>query len=81
MGILGFSCLLLAVDLVDVLDSLLEVEGVSDSSSDDLELEGVGLLLLLVFSVVAGETDCEVEGVLVGSAASGKMQGLLLAVR
>ena len=43
MGILGLSCLSLAVDLVDSLDSLLEVEGVSDSSSDDRELEGVGL--------------------------------------
>ena len=73
MGILGLSCLSLAVDLVDVLDSLLEVEGACDSSSDDLELEGVGLLLLLVIGVVAGETDCEVEGVLVESVAGGKM--------
>ena len=81
MGILGLSCLSLAVDLVDALDSLLEVEGVSDSSSDDLELEGVGLLLLLVLGVVSGETDGEVEGVLVESAASGKMQGLSLVVR
>ena len=71
MGILGLSCLSLAVDLIDALDSLLEVEGVSDSSSDDLELEGVGLLLLLVHGVVSGETDCEVEGVLVESAVSG----------
>ena len=42
MGILGLSCLSLAVDLVDALDSLLVVEGVSDSSSDDRELEGLG---------------------------------------
>ena len=64
-----------------VLESLLEVEGVSDFSSDDLELEGVGLLLLLVFGVVAGEIEGEVEVVLVESVASGKMQGLLLADR
>ena len=58
---------------MDVLESLLEVEEVSDSSSDDLGLESVGLLLLLVFGVVAGETEGEVEVVLVESAASGKM--------
>ena len=63
---------------MDVLDSLLDVEGVSDSSSDDCELEGVGLLLLLVQSVVLGETEGEVIGVLV---AGGKMQGLSSAVR
>ena len=72
---------MLAVDLIDVLDSLLEVEGVSDSSSDDLKLEGVGLLLLLVFGVVAGEIEGEVEVVLVESVASGKMRGLLSAAR
>ena len=63
---------------MDVLDSLLDVEGVSDSSSDDCELEGVGLLLLLVQSVVLGATEGEVIGVLV---AGGNMQGLSLAVR
>ena len=36
----------------------------SDSSSDDLELESVGLLLLLVFGVVAGETEGEGEHVI-----------------
>ena len=58
---------------MEVLESLLEVEGVSDSSSDDLRLESVGLLLLLVFGVVAGETEGEVEVVLGESVASGKM--------
>ena len=53
----------------------------SDPSSDDLELESVGLLLLLVFGVVAGETEGEVEVVLVESVAGGKMQGLLLTNR
>ena len=81
IGILGLSCLSLAVDFIDVLDSLLDVEGVSDSSSDDLGLERVGLLLLLVFGVVAGEVEGEVEVVLVESAAGGKMRGLLLADR
>ena len=33
-------------------DFLLDEEGVSESSSDDCELEGVGLLLLLVLCVV-----------------------------
>ena len=64
---------------MDVLDSLLDVEGVSDSSSDDLELESVGLLLLLVLGVVAGEMEGEVEIVLVESAVGGKMRGLLMA--
>ena len=66
---------------MDVLDSLLDVEGVSDSSSDDLELESVGLLLLLVLGVVAGEIEGEVEVVLVESAVGGKMRGLLMADR
>ena len=56
---------------MDVLDSLLDVEGVSDSTSDDCELERVGLLLLLVQSVELGDTEGEGIGVLV--AASGKM--------
>ena len=64
-----------------MLDSLLDVEGVSDSSSDDLGLERVGLLLLLVFGVVAGEAEGEVDIVLVESAASGNMRGLLLSDR
>ena len=70
---------------MDVLDCLLEVEGVSESSSADCVLEhveGVGLLLLLVLGVVPGETDGEVgvEGILIESAASGKMQGLSVVV-
>ena len=81
MGILGLSCLSLAVDFIDVLDSLLDVEGLSDSSSDDLELEDVGLLLLLVLGVVAGEAEGEVGIVLVESAAGGNMRGLLLSDR
>ena len=43
--------------------------------------KGLGCLLLLVLGFVSGETDGEVEGVLVESAASGKMQGLSLVVR
>ena len=62
---------------MDVLDSLLDVEGVSDSSSDDLELEGVGLLLLLVLGVVAGEAEGEVDIALVESVVGGTMRGLL----
>ena len=61
MGSLGHSCLSLVVDSKDVLDLLLEVEGVSESSSHDCELEhveDVGLLVLLVLGVVLGETDC-----------------------
>ena len=56
---------------MDVLDSLLDVEGVSDSTSDDCELERVGLLLLLVQSVELGDTEGEGIGVLV--AVGGKM--------
>ena len=59
---------------MDVLDSLLDVEGVSDSISDDCEVERVGLLLLLVQSVELGDTEGEGIGVLV--AVSGKMQKL-----
>ena len=86
IGILGCSCLSLAVDSIDVFDSLLEVEGISESSPDcELEyVEGVGLLLLLVLGVVPGKTDCDgvlgVEGILVESAAGGEMQGLLVVV-
>ena len=54
-----------------VLDSLLDVEGVSDSTSDDGELEKVGLLLLLVQGVELGDTEGEGIGVLV--AVGGKM--------
>ena len=56
------------------MDSLLEVEGLSDSSSDDCELEhveDVGLLVLLVLSVVLGKLG--VEGTLGESAAGGEM--------
>ena len=60
MGNLGHNCLSLAVDAIDVLDSLLEVEVVLESSSksDDCELvhiEDAGLLVLLVLGVVLGE--------------------------
>ena len=45
------------MDAVDVLDSLLEVEGVSESSSEThnhglVHVKDVGLLVLLVFGVL-----------------------------
>ena len=66
MGSLGHSCLSLVVDSIDVL----EVEGVSESSSGDCELEhieDVGQLLLLVLGIVQGElgVDSTLEKLLV----------------
>ena len=82
MGSLGHRCPSLVVDSIDVLDSLLEVEGVSKSSSDDCALEHVEDVGLLV---VLGETDCVgvlgVEGILGEAAAGGRMWGLLAFVR
>ena len=74
MGSLGCSCLSLVVESIDVLDRLLEVESVSESSSDDCELEhveDVGLLVLLLLGVVLGELG--VEGTFGGVAAGGTM--------
>ena len=64
---------------MDVLDSLLDVEGVSDSTLDDCEVESVGLLLLLVQGVELGDTEGEGIGVLV--AVGGRMRKLSSDVR
>ena len=59
---------------MDVWDSLLDVEWVSDSMSDGCEVESVGLLLLLVLGVELGEIDGEGTGVHV--AVGGRMRKL-----